>query len=110
VGAGANNGGENVQALARHGRAATGGAGDTAARGPGGRRSRCLRAAFFNNEIPFGGLFRGAEDRKTAEQQAIYGGTVGQQDDPCYHQACDTLRNFSGEVLDLNGDAIAFGR
>jgi hypothetical protein len=65
-------------------------------------------ATVRNNEIPFGGLFTGAEGRKTAEQQAIYGGTVGEQYDPCYHQACDTFDNSSDEVLDLNADAIAF--
>jgi Zn-dependent M28 family amino/carboxypeptidase len=64
-------------------------------------------AAFFDNDIPFGGLFTGAEGIKTAAQQAIYGGTTGAQYDPCYHQACDTLGNVSLEVLDLNADAIA---
>ena len=66
-------------------------------------------AAFFNNDIPFGGLFTGAEGIKTAAQQAVYGGTAGQQYDPCYHAACDTFSNNSNEVLDLNADAIAFG-
>jgi Zn-dependent M28 family amino/carboxypeptidase len=65
-------------------------------------------AAFFESDIPFGGLFTGAEGIKTAEQQAIYGGTVGEQYDPCYHEACDTFDNNSDEVLDLNADAIAF--
>ncbi len=59
-------------------------------------------------DIPAGGLFTGAEGRKTAEQQAIYGGTVGEQYDPCYHEACDTFENNNNEVLDLNSDAIAF--
>ena len=49
--------------------------------------------AFINNGIPAGGLFTGAEVRKTAEQQAIWGGTVGAQYDPCYHAACDTFAN-----------------
>jgi Zn-dependent M28 family amino/carboxypeptidase len=65
-------------------------------------------AAFFNNDIPFGGLFSGAEGIKTAAQQATYGGVAGQQYDPCYHAACDTFSNNSNEVLDLNSDAIAF--
>jgi hypothetical protein len=64
-------------------------------------------AACFENDIPFGGLFTGAEGIKTAAQQAIYGGTVGEQYDPCYHEACDTFAN-NNEVLDLNSDAIAF--
>ena len=33
--------------------------------------------AFINNGIPAGGLFTGAEVPKTAEQQAIWGGTAG---------------------------------
>jgi Zn-dependent M28 family amino/carboxypeptidase len=65
-------------------------------------------AAFFNNGIPFGGLFTGAEGIKTAAQAAVYGGTAGEQYDPCYHEACDTFRNNSNEVLHLNSDAVAF--
>ncbi len=65
-------------------------------------------AAFFNNGIPFGGLFTGAEGLKTAAQQAVYGGTAGQQYDPCYHQACDTFGNVNTGVLHLNADGIAF--
>lgn len=49
--------------------------------------------------IPAGGLFSGAEGIKTEEQAAIYGGTVGEQYDPCYHEACDTFDNNSNEVL-----------
>ena len=44
--------------------------------------------------IPAGGLFTGAEDVKTEEQAAIYGGTAGEAFDPCYHQACDTFDNI----------------
>ena len=58
-------------------------------------------------DIPAGGLFTGAEGRKTLEQRDTYGGIAGQQYDPCYHQACDTFSNNSNEVLDLNSDAIA---
>ena len=58
--------------------------------------------------IPAGGLFTGAEGIKTAEQAAVYGGTAGQQYDPCYHQACDTFANNNDEVLDLNADAVAY--
>ena len=64
-------------------------------------------AAFFDSGIPFGGLFTGAEGIKTAEQAAIYGGTAGDQYDPCYHLACDTFDNISLEVLDVNSDAVA---
>jgi Zn-dependent M28 family amino/carboxypeptidase len=57
--------------------------------------------------IPAGGLFTGAEGIKTPEQVAIYGGTAGDQYDPCYHLACDTFANVSEVVLDQNSDAAA---
>jgi Zn-dependent M28 family amino/carboxypeptidase len=64
--------------------------------------------AFINNDIPAGGLFTGAEVRKTAEQQAIWGGTTGAQFDPCYHEACDTFANNNDHALEVNADSIAF--
>ena len=45
---------------------------------------------------------------KTAEQQAIWGGTAGAQFDPCYHLACDTYANNSDYALDVNSDLVAF--
>ena len=64
-------------------------------------------AAFFDSGIPFGGVFTGSEGIKTPEQAAIYGGTAGEQYDPCFHLACDTFDNISLEVLDQNTDAAA---
>ncbi|MCP5110686.1 MAG: M20/M25/M40 family metallo-hydrolase [bacterium] len=57
--------------------------------------------------IPAGGLFTGAEGIKTEEQVEIYGGTAGEQYDPCYHLACDTFDNISLEALDQMSDAAA---
>jgi hypothetical protein len=37
---------------------------------------------------------------KTAEQQAIWGGTTGAQFDPCYHLACDTFANVNLHALE----------
>ena len=48
--------------------------------------------AFINNGIPASGLFTGAEVQKTAEQAAIWGGTVGAQFDPCYHAGVRHVR------------------
>lgn len=62
---------------------------------------------FIDAGIPSGGLFTGATVIKTPEQAAIFGGTAGDQYDPCYHLACDTFDNVSLEVLDQNSDAIA---
>ena len=38
----------------------------------------------------------------------IYGGTAGDQFDPCYHLACDTFENTSVKAIDVNSDAIAY--
>jgi Zn-dependent M28 family amino/carboxypeptidase len=64
--------------------------------------------AFIDAGIPSGGLFTGAEEPKTAEQQAIWGGTVGAQFDPCYHSACDDIDNVDLHALEVNSDLIAF--
>ncbi len=64
--------------------------------------------AFIFAGIPSSGLFTGAEEIKTAEQQAIWGGTAGAQFDPCYHLACDTFANNSDHALDVNSDLVAF--
>jgi Zn-dependent M28 family amino/carboxypeptidase len=64
--------------------------------------------AFINAGIPSGGLFTGAEVRKTEEQAAIWGGTAGESFDPCYHQACDDIDNLALDALEVNSDLIAF--
>ena len=64
--------------------------------------------AFIDVGIPASGLFTGAEGIKSTEQAAIWGGTAGDQYDPCYHQACDTIDNLSSEALEVNVDAIAY--
>ena len=66
--------------------------------------------AFIANNIPAGGLFTGAEEVKTAEQQAIWGGEVDEQFDPCYHAACDTFDNVDLHALEVNSDLIAFAQ
>ena len=60
---------------------------------------------FIAAGIPSGGLFTGAEGIKTAAEAAIWGGTAGQQYDPCYHLACDTFANNNDHALDVNSDA-----
>ena len=65
-------------------------------------------APFLVWGIPAGGITTGDEAIKTPEQAAIYGGTAGEQYDPCYHLACDTFDNISLEALDQNADAAAF--
>ncbi len=64
--------------------------------------------AFIEAGIPSGGLFTGAEVVKTEEQAAIWGGTAGEQFDPCYHLACDTIDNLSREALQVNSYVVAY--
>jgi Peptidase family M28/PA domain len=66
--------------------------------------------AFIENGIPSGGLFTGAEEVKTEQQEAIWGGTAGEQFDPCYHLACDTFENIDLHALEVNSDLIAFAQ
>ena len=63
--------------------------------------------AFINAGIAAGGLFTGAEEIKTEEQEGIWGGTAGEAFDQCYHADCDTIDNISGDALEVNSDAIA---
>ncbi len=58
--------------------------------------------------IPAGGLFTGAEGIKTADEATIFGGTAGEQYDPCYHLACDTFANINLEALRVNSHAVAY--
>jgi Zn-dependent M28 family amino/carboxypeptidase len=64
--------------------------------------------AFIDVGIPASGLFTGAEEIKTEEQAAIWGGTAGEPYDPCYHLACDTFHNVNAQALEINVDAIAY--
>jgi Zn-dependent M28 family amino/carboxypeptidase len=52
---------------------------------------------FINRGIPAGGIFAGAEVPKTPEQVAVFGGVAGEQYDPCYHEACDTIDTVTGQ-------------
>ncbi|HCH64057.1 MAG: aminopeptidase [Deltaproteobacteria bacterium] len=49
---------------------------------------------FIWNGIPAGGLFSGAEARKSSTEAELFGGTAGQDFDACYHQWCDTTDNI----------------
>ncbi|WP_164842723.1 M28 family metallopeptidase [Actinoplanes solisilvae] len=62
---------------------------------------------FIANGIPAGGIFTGAEGRKTAAQVQLWGGTASTFD-PCYHASCDTTANINDTALDRNSDAIAY--
>jgi Zn-dependent M28 family amino/carboxypeptidase len=63
--------------------------------------------SFFDEGIPAGGAISGADEIKTKEQAAIYGGTVGEPYDSCYHQACDTIKNLNQTSIDQLADGAA---
>ena len=64
--------------------------------------------AFILAGIPSSGLFTGAEEIKTEEQAAIWGGTAGVAFDPNYHAAEDTINNLDPHALEVNSDLIAY--
>lgn len=58
--------------------------------------------------IAVGGLFSGANDLKSAEQAAQFGGVAGAPGDPCYHLACDTVSNVDAAWLEQMARAAAW--
>ena len=64
-------------------------------------------AAFRTRGVPATGLYTGAETPKTADHVAKYGGQIGIQADPCYHEWCDTVFNLSQYGMDEFTDVLA---
>jgi aminopeptidase S len=62
---------------------------------------------FIEAGIPTGGVLSGDEDTKTSEQAERWGGTEGEEFDPCYHAACDRAEGIDRTALDRFGDALA---
>jgi Zn-dependent M28 family amino/carboxypeptidase len=58
--------------------------------------------------IPSGGLFSGAESKKSEEQAKLWGGTPGQAFDPNYHNSTDTLDHIDRTELGINGGGVAY--
>jgi Zn-dependent M28 family amino/carboxypeptidase len=63
---------------------------------------------FVRAGIPAGGLFSGAEEKKSARQASLWGGEAGASFDPCYHRACDTLDNLDQGAFEHHLDALAW--
>jgi len=63
--------------------------------------------AFILNGVPASGLFTGADDVKTEEEVALFGGTAGITHDPNYHSADDDLSNVNTKALGIMTKAIA---
>ena len=64
-------------------------------------------ASFAQAGLPVGGLFTGADERKSGDMAQRFGGAADRPYDPCYHQACDTLSNINLRVLGQMADAAA---
>jgi Zn-dependent M28 family amino/carboxypeptidase len=64
--------------------------------------------AFIANGVPASGLFTGADDIKTEEEVALFGGTAGIRHDPNYHTVGDDLANVSREAIGIMAPAVAF--
>jgi len=58
--------------------------------------------------IPAGGLFSGAENKMSADQAKLWGGTADQPFDPNYHQKTDTLDHIDRTALGINGGGVAY--
>ncbi|KTR81317.1 hypothetical protein NS277_16545, partial [Novosphingobium barchaimii] len=64
--------------------------------------------AFIDNGVPAGGLFSGADDIKTEEQAALFGGTAGVYMDRNYHTINDSLANVNRDSIDIFAPAIGY--
>jgi Zn-dependent M28 family amino/carboxypeptidase len=58
--------------------------------------------------IPVGGLFSGANESKSAEQAAMFGGSAGVAADACYHLGCDARANVDPVLLEQLARAAAW--
>ena len=58
--------------------------------------------------IPAGGLFSGAEGKKSDEQAKLWGGTANAPFDPNYHSKTDTLDHIDRTSLGINGGGVAY--
>jgi len=58
--------------------------------------------------IPAGGLFSGAEGKKSDEQAKLWGGAANEPFDPNYHQKTDTLDHIDRTALGINGGGVAY--
>ena len=58
--------------------------------------------------VPSGGLFSGAENKKSPEQAELWGGQADEPFDPNYHQKGDTLEHIDADELGINGGGVAY--
>jgi Zn-dependent M28 family amino/carboxypeptidase len=64
--------------------------------------------AFTLSGVPAGGIFSGAEEKKSVEQAERWGGQANEPFDPNYHKASDTLEHIDRTALEINGGGVAY--
>ncbi|KAI2785380.1 Zn-dependent exopeptidase [Daldinia loculata] len=64
-------------------------------------------ATFFDAQIPFAGLFSGANGLKTWKEVGMFGGDAGVPYDANYHEPDDNIKNINMKILLQNTKALA---
>ena len=64
--------------------------------------------AFTQAGVPAGGLFSGAEEKKSADEATIWGGQADVPFDPNYHKSSDTLDHVDKGAFEIHGKGVAF--
>lgn len=64
--------------------------------------------AFTRSGVPAGGLFSGAEAKKSARQAELWGGQADEPFDPNYHKDTDTLDKIDRTALQIHGGGVAY--
>jgi Zn-dependent M28 family amino/carboxypeptidase len=63
---------------------------------------------FTQSGVPAGGIFSGAEEKKSVAQAQRWGGQADEPFDPNYHKATDTLDHIDRTALQINGGGVAY--
>ena len=63
---------------------------------------------FTQSGVPAGGVFSGAEEKKSVAQAERWGGQADEPFDPNYHKATDTLDHIDRTALQINGGGVAY--
>jgi Zn-dependent M28 family amino/carboxypeptidase len=63
---------------------------------------------FTQSGVPAGGLFSGAEEKKSDEQARLWGGQANEPFDPNYHKSTDTLDRIDRAALGIHGGGVAY--
>ena len=64
--------------------------------------------SFTKSGVPSGGLFSGAEEKKSAQQAEVWGGEADEPFDPNYHKSTDTLDKVDRTALQIHGGGVAY--